>query len=183
MKTLVIVAHPNFSESVINKRWAHELANYPDQYTVHNLADAYPDAIYDVEKEQALVEAHGNLVFQFPLFWFSCPAMLKAWFDQVLTHGWAYGRKTGDKLKDRKIALAVSCGIRQRDYRPDGKYRYTLEQVLAPFDLTFRLYCHADYRPFFAFYGEETTPGEDYASTGEAIEKSATDYMRFLASL
>lgn len=183
MKTLVIAAHPDLSNSVINKRWMEALLKYPEKYTVHPLTALYPDGRVDVEKEHKLVEAHGHLVLQFPIQWFSCPVILKIWLDDVLTHGWAYGRNGGDKLQGRKVALAVTAGIKQRDYMESGRYHYSLEQLLAPFETIFRYYCHADYRSFFAFYGAETTPGEEYASTPKEIEKGTDDYLRFLENI
>jgi Putative NADPH-quinone reductase (modulator of drug activity B) len=84
LKTLVIVAHPNIEASVINKRWVEELRKYPEKYTVHELYKVYPDEKIDVEKEQARVEAHDNLVFQFPIYWFNCPPLLNQWLDDVL---------------------------------------------------------------------------------------------------
>ena len=66
MKTLVIAAHPALKDSVINKRWLRELQKYPDQYTIHVLADVYPDGCIDAAREQHLVETHGSLIFQFP---------------------------------------------------------------------------------------------------------------------
>lgn len=183
MKTLVIVAHSDISKSVVNKRWIEELEKYSGKYTVHELTSAYPDGKIDVNREQNLVEEHDNLVLQFPIYWFSCPPILKKWLDEVLTHGWAYGRNGGDKLAKRKVALAVTAGIRQEDYQESGRYHYTLEQLLAPFEITFRYYCHAEYRSFFAFYGAEVTPGEEYASTTEEIEKSAKDYLNFIAGM
>ena len=68
-------------------------------------------------------------------------------------------------------------------YSPDGRYHYALGQLLAPFETTLRYYCRADYQPFFAFYGAEQVPGEDYHSTTEKIERSARDYIRFIESL
>ena len=183
MKTLILAAHPNMAESVINKRWIEELRQYPDNYTVHELAKAYPDNKINVAREQQLIETHGSLVFQFPIFWFSSPPILKHWFDNVLTHGFAYGRNGGDKLKNRKVALAVTTGIGEKDYLDSGRYRYTLEQLLSPMETTLRYYCHADYRSFFAFYGAESTPGITYSSTTEEVERSAKAYLRFLSSL
>jgi len=55
--------------------------------------------------------------------------------------------------------------------------------VLAPFETTLRYYCRADYQPFFAFYGAELVPGEDYHSTAEEIERSAENYARFVAAV
>ncbi|WP_103997565.1 NAD(P)H-dependent oxidoreductase [Paenibacillus sp. UNC499MF] len=186
MKTLVIVAHPSLETSVINKRWIEELSKFPEKYTVHDLHKAYPDGKIDAEKEQRLIESHGSFVLQFPIYWFNCPPLLKKWLDDVLAYGWAYG-SGGDKLKNRKAALAVSAGIKREDYREEGRYRYTLEQLLAPFETTF-LYCEADYRSFFAHYGTENEPGENEPGhenepPGSLLEKSAQNYINFIDHL
>lgn len=187
MRTLVIVTHPSIETSVINKRWVEELHKYPDKYTVHELHKVYPDGIIDAQKEQKLVESHGHLVFQFPIHWFNCPPLLKKWLDDVLAYGWAYGSKGGDKLKKRKIALSVSAGIKKENYSETGRYRYTLEQILVPFETTF-LYCGADYRSLFAFYGTENKPGENVPgmeseTSVSALEKSVQDYLKFIDHL
>lgn len=180
MKTLVIITHPNMEASIVNKRWAEELRKYPDKYTVHDLHRAYPDGKIDVEKEQQLIEAHSNLVLQFPVYWFSSPPLLKQWLDEVLTYGWAYGSK-GDKLRNRKTALAVTAGGREKDFTDEGKLRYGLDQLLSPFDTTF-LYCGADYRSFYAFYGAEyeTEGNPDYL---RKLDISAQGYVDFIDSL
>lgn len=187
MKTLVIVTHPSIETSVINKRWIEELDKYPEKYTVHELHKAYPDGNIDVEKEQRLIETHSNLVLQFPLYWFNCPALLKKWLEDVLAYGWAYRSDGGGELKNRKAAIAVSAGIKQEDYREEGRYRYTLEQLLTPFETTF-LYCSANYRSFFAYYGKENKPGEnepgvDDEPSSSALETSAQEYLNFIDNL
>ncbi|KOY14127.1 NAD(P)H-dependent oxidoreductase [Paenibacillus xylanivorans] len=172
MKTLVIVAHPSIETSVINKRWVEELKKYPKKYKIHELYMVYPDGNIDVEKEQKLIETHNNLVLQFPIYWFNCPPLLKKWLDDVFTYNWAYGSK-GDKLKYRKVALCVSAGIKKEDYREAGRYKYTLEQILVPFEMSFH-YCQADYRSFFAFHGTDNT---------SELEKSSLDYLNFINNL
>ena len=99
-KTLVVVAHPDLAASTINKRWVDELEKHRDDFTVHQLYQRYPDGKIDVPGEQRLVDAHQHLVLQFPVYWFSCPPLLKQWFDDVLTYGWAYGSK-GNSLKNK----------------------------------------------------------------------------------
>jgi len=187
LKTLIIVTHPTLDTSVINKRWVEELKQYPELYTVHELHKVYPDGNIDAEQEQQLIESHGNLILQFPIYWFNCPPLLKKWLDEVLAYGWAYGSIGGDKLKQRKVGLAVSAGIRKEDYRADGRYRYTLDQILTPFETTFR-YCDADYRSFFAFYGQEAAPGGntpdmDLLSPDRVLDLSAHDYIRFIDNM
>lgn len=176
MKTLVVVIHPNLQESVINKRWIEELEKYPDHYFIHRLYEAYPDEKIYVAKEQKLIESYDKIVFQFPFYWFNCPPLFKKWLDEVLTHGWAYGSKSGYKMGGKKIAMVLSVGVDEEEYRADGKYKYTLRELTAPFELTFE-YIKADYRYFFAYYGIELN------ATDEWIEKSVPDYRKFLESL
>lgn len=56
------------------------------------------------------------VVFQFPLWWYGPPAILKGWFDRVLVSGYAFGlvdpatgrvRKFGDGGPAGRRALAV----------------------------------------------------------------------------
>jgi putative NADPH-quinone reductase len=183
LKTLVIVTHPSIEASVINRRWVEELKKYPEKYTIHELHKVYPDGNIDVEKEQHFIESHSNLILQFPVYWFNSPPLLKKWLDDVFVYGWAHGSNGGDKLKNRKVALAVSAGSKKEDYSEEGRYRHTLEQLLSPFETTF-LYCNADYRSFFAFYGTEKESGENEIGTSESeLEKSARDYLNFIDSL
>jgi NAD(P)H dehydrogenase (quinone) len=45
----------------------------------------------DVIAEQEKVRAADAVLFQFPLWWFGMPAILKGWFDRVWAYGLAYG--------------------------------------------------------------------------------------------
>jgi len=176
MKTLVIAIHPNINESVINKRWIEELKKYPDRFLVHQLHQEYPDDEIDVQAEQRLVEQFDKIVFQFPYYWFNCPHLLKKWLDQVLTHGWAYGSKSAYKMQGKKIALAISLGVEQDELSQSGIYKYPLDELTRPFELSFE-YVKADYRQPFAFYGMEYNVSEAH------IEQGAELYMKFLASM
>lgn len=61
-KTLIILAHPDLAQSVVNKCWAEALCKHPERFTVHDLYAAYPDGKINVAAEQRRVEAHGSLV-------------------------------------------------------------------------------------------------------------------------
>jgi putative NADPH-quinone reductase len=175
LKTLVIVTHPNIESSIINKRWLEELRKHPGEITVHEIHKAYPDENIDVSKEQKLIEEHGTIIFQFPIYWFNCPPFLKKWFDDVFVEGWAYG-KGGDKLKNKKISFAVSAGIKSKDYSSTGRYKYTLEELLRPFK-TICTYTQANYQPFYAFYGAEHEP------SSQEVDFSSQEYIQFIKSL
>ena len=89
-------------------------------------------------------------------------------------------KRLGFKVSGRKVALAVTAGIRQEDFTQQGKWNVTLAQLLAPFDVTLA-YIGADNRRFFAFYGAEDGPKE--AGYAGRLARSAQAYERFLAAL
>ncbi len=175
-KILVVLIHPNMKESVMNRRWVEELEKMPNKVTVHDLYANYPDAIIDVKREQELMEQHDKIIFQFPFYWFNCPPLYKQWLDEVLTYGWAYGRKSNYKLSGKKIYLAVSIGIDEQGYSTAGKYKHTMEEFLIPFKATFE-YIRADYQKPFLFYGLERN------STDEWINKGVKDYLDFIENI
>jgi putative NADPH-quinone reductase len=74
MKTLALVVHPNIKSSRVNKKWKEALLSVPD-LTVHDLYEKYRNQPIDVEFEQQLILAHDRIVFQFPLYWYSCPQL------------------------------------------------------------------------------------------------------------
>ncbi|MFU1856883.1 NAD(P)H oxidoreductase [Sphingobacterium sp. CZ-UAM] len=176
MKTLVIVIHPNIKESLINKRWIEELEKQPENFEIHQLYEKYPDEKIDVLLEQQLLEKYNKIVFQFPFYWFNCPPFFKKWLDEVLTYGWAYGKSSGYRLAGKKIALAISVGIDEIEYNTNGKYKYSLDQLTSPFEITFN-YVHADYHPLFAYYGIEKHTSKEW------IEQSVPLYLNFLQQL
>ncbi|XP_036303629.1 ribosyldihydronicotinamide dehydrogenase [quinone] isoform X3 [Pipistrellus kuhlii] len=44
----------------------------------------------DIVDEQKKVQEADLVIFQFPLYWFSVPAILKGWMDRVLCQGFAF---------------------------------------------------------------------------------------------
>lgn len=136
MKTLVLIAHPDLTSSRVNRRLAEELRKIgSDELTIRDLYAEYPDGRVDVATEQALVEANDQIIFQFPVYWYSAPALLHAWQADVLAPGWAYG-EGGRKAAGKLIRVAVSAGSPAWSYAPDGEVGFTIEQILSPFKAT-----------------------------------------------
>lgn len=176
-KTLVVLTHPDLKSSTVNRLWAERLRQVPSRFTVHDLYAAYPDGKIDVVAEQRRVEAHTHLVWQFPVYWFNCPPLLKQWQDEVLTYGWAYGSK-GKALASKKLGIAVSLGAPARDYTPEGDVGCTVAETLRPFELTAR-YVGADYQPLFSFHTVDSNAGYDEAGLKQ-VRDSAEAYVQHL---
>jgi len=50
------------------------------------------------------------LIFNFPMWWYSMPAILKGWVDRVMAYGVAYGAGCEDKFKGRQALITVTTG-------------------------------------------------------------------------
>jgi NAD(P)H dehydrogenase (quinone) len=77
----------------------------------------------DVAAEQAKVLAADLVLFHFPLWWFSMPAILKGWVDRVSSRGFAYsaGRKYESGHFTAKRAMScLTTGTASTLYEPKG---------------------------------------------------------------
>lgn len=172
-KVLLLYAHPESHDSVANQvllQPVRTLANI----TVHDLYARYPDFFIDIPYEQALLRAHDIIVFQHPLYTYSCPALLKEWLDRVLTRGFASGAE-GNQLAGKYWRSVITTGEPEGAYRYDGLNRYPLAEILRPFELTAAM-TRMHWLPPIIVYGARRLPAAELRSHANA-------YAQWLASL
>ena len=139
MKPLVLLAHPDLAASRVNKSPVRRRRPARTAWSAGILYAEYPaqnlDEPLDVPAEQELLAACDRVVFQFPLYWYGVPPLLKKWMDDVLTHGWAFGRG-GDALRGKELMIATSIGGRQTAYRAGGPNLFPIDDLLRPLHAT-----------------------------------------------
>ncbi len=172
MKILVNVFHPHLETSRVNKRWVEELKKHPD-ITLRFLYSIYPDWTIEVAKEQELLLAHDRIVFQHPFYWYSCPALMKKWLDDVLSFGWAYG-PGGTKLNGKEWITALSTDGPANAYQAGGYNNFSISELLKPFQQTANL-TGMTYLPVFMIQGA-------VQATEAQIEQSAQDYLAHITN-
>ncbi|PSU70156.1 glutathione-regulated potassium-efflux system ancillary protein KefG [Photobacterium phosphoreum] len=132
LKILIIFAHPDPQESVANLALLSEVKHLP-HVTVHDLYATYPDFFIDEVAERALVVAHDVIIFQHPLYMYSCPALLKEWLDRVLSKGFAHGE--GKATEGKYWRSVITTGGAAEAYSVDGYNRCSIDDILKPFEL------------------------------------------------
>jgi glutathione-regulated potassium-efflux system ancillary protein KefF len=146
----LLAAHPSRRESRVNRRLVEAARGVPG-VDVQDLYAAYPDYDIDVAAEQARMADARLVVLLHPIQWYSMPPLMKLWLDEVLTHGWAYGRG-GTALRGKDLWLVASTGGAQDSYHPQGYNRYFFDAFLPPYEQTAAL-CGMRFLPPLLLHG------------------------------
>jgi len=178
-RILLNLFHPNFEHSRGNRALAEQAKKLPN-LTFRNLCQEYPDLKIDVTKEQALLLEHDLIVFQHPVRWYSGPALLKEWQDQVLQYGFAYPPGAGDQLKGKLWLSAVTTGGPQDAYRSGGRNNYTMSELLRPFQQTATL-CGLIWLPPFVVHS--VLPVSMQGISDDELGRRAEEYRVLLDSV
>jgi len=164
-RVLVLFAHPALEKSRVHRALVAAVPRR-EGLTFHDLYEEYPRLDIDVRREQGLLVEHDVIVLQFPFYWYSTPPILKQWQDLVLEHGWAYGSK-GTALRGKTALCALSTGGRAEAYAPGGYNRFSMRQLLAPLEQTFRL-CGMRFLPPWLVSGTHRMGDADIAAAARS---------------
>ncbi|WP_026470724.1 NAD(P)H-dependent oxidoreductase [Alkanindiges illinoisensis] len=132
----------------------------------------------DIAAEIEKLVAADLVIFSFPLYWFSVPAILKGWIDRVLVSGLTYGGKRfydQGGLKGKKALLSFTLGGREHMFGPDAIHG-EIETMLRPVLRGTLYYVGMDVLPpFIGYHVPYISP--------EARQQILEDYKQYLQNL
>lgn len=147
---LVLFAHPALENSRVQTQLLKACRGLRG-VEVRDLYELYPDLDIDVEAEQSALTNAEAVVFQHPFYWYHAPPIIKQWQDLVLKHGWAYGQG-GTALSGKLTFNVLSAGGGESAYTPGGYNRFTITELLRPFEQTAYL-CGMRWLPPYVVHG------------------------------
>ena len=142
MKYLIVYAHPNprsFCHAILETT-ASTLKKGGNQVELRDLYRIGFDLVLkgndfealkagkvtaDVNKEQEHIRWAEKIIYIYPLWWLSVPAILKGYIDRVHTLGFAYsfGEKGPAPLLKKKAIIFTTQGGSSEDYEKQGLYK------------------------------------------------------------
>lgn len=173
-KILILFAHPSIDRSEVNVELLRA-SRQIDAVTVVDLYYDYPNYQIDIDLEQQRLLEHDVVVFMFPLYWYSTPAILKEWQDLVLEYGFAYGTE-GTALHGKIFLCATSAGGAEDAYRSQGYNHFSIRELLQPLEQTAVL-CGMRFVAPFALYGSRTAVEEG------RLQQHVQDWVELLRAL
>ncbi|NKY49488.1 NAD(P)H-dependent oxidoreductase [Nocardia vermiculata] len=135
----------------------------------------------DVRAEQEKLLWADTIIFQFPLWWYGMPAILKGWVDRVFTYHFAYGvgehsaTKYGERygegtLAGRRALLSVTIGGKESHYDARG-INGPIDDLLFPIQHGILYYPGIESLPPFVLYGTDRLTDEDYPDIAKAWQQ------------
>lgn len=133
----------------------------------------------DVMEEQDKLLWADFVLFQFPLWWFSMPAILKGWVERVYSFKFAYGvgydeyprgARYGEGVFEGKRAmLVVTVGGASSDYSPRG-INGPIDDILFPINHGIFFYPGFKVLPPFVVYRTDKKKEEDFEVVVEQLK-------------
>ena len=132
-----------------------------DLQTEQQVASQKQTFAADIQREQQLLSVADLIIFQFPLWWYSMPALLKGYIDRVFSYGWAYGGT--QSLAGKKVLVSMTTGA--PDFAWTEEKRGTIKDIFKHlFVGTFGL-CGMEPVEPFVVYGAKRQSHEDKISS------------------
>lgn len=135
----------------------------------------------DVQAEIEKLLWADLLILQFPLWWYSMPAILKGWVDRVYAYGFAYGvgehsdRRWGDRfgegtLAGKRAMLIVTTGGWEEHYSARG-VNGPIDDLLFPINHGILYYPGYQVLPPFVVYRVDRFGEADFESAAQALRQ------------
>jgi NAD(P)H dehydrogenase (quinone) len=139
----------------------------------------------DIEIEQDKLRWADALILQFPMWWFSMPAIMKGWGERVYAYGFGYGvgehseTHWGDRygeglMAGKRAMIVVTTGGWESHYSPRG-INGPIEDLLFPIQHGVLFYPGFDVLPPFIVYHtsqmDEARLRETRDALGERLDR------------
>ncbi|MGL4643122.1 MAG: NAD(P)H-dependent oxidoreductase [Vagococcus fluvialis] len=138
MKTLIVLAHPEYEDSNTQQFLIASTKNLED-VRIRYLNEEKIDKI----KEKEFLKEVDRIIFQFPMYWYSAPFLLKRWLDEVFDDS-----LIENGLKKKELGLVVTMGLSQEDFAAGRSEKFTLSEIFRPFEALANK-CQMTYLPIF----------------------------------
>ncbi|MCU7837108.1 MAG: NAD(P)H-dependent oxidoreductase [gamma proteobacterium symbiont of Taylorina sp.] len=131
---LIIFSHPYPHRSHANKTILDSIAK-TEHVFITDLYQKYPDFHINVIEEQSLLRQAKLIIFQFPIYWYNVPALLKQWQEMVLSRQFLLGDGDhGCALQGKSAMAVVTAGHKHQSYQQGGEDNYNVEEFLRPLE-------------------------------------------------
>lgn len=181
MQAFVVYGQPTPESSTANRIIIERLRGQLPDAECRTVVELRGHEARDVAAEQEALRRADVVISVFPFYWYSFPAVLKEWIDDVFTHGFAYGTN-GTASNGKRIVFFFTTGAEASGYVKDGPMGWPIEAFLPPLLQTARMCGFAGGEVVYST-GMMYVPGVSTEADRKAVLGKAQDHAARLAAL
>lgn len=140
--------------------------NYFDLQVEQKMAFQNQTFSPDIRREQQALSAADLIIFQFPLWWESMPALMKGYIDRVFSMGWAYNGIQA--LAGKSALVCMTTGAPQMAWASDK--RGTIQEVFKHLFVGTIEHCEMQLLDPFVAYGAKRMTDDEKAQMLEKLK-------------
>lgn len=132
-KTIVYLAHPDVAGSS-SQQFLQQSGLALTEVSYVDLQAEYEanGRHFDAGVELARLTRYDRVIFQFQLYWYQAPAILKVWLDSVFDMSKAM-QAAMPRLAQMEMGLVVIAGVKASRYQVGGREGFSLSSLLSPY--------------------------------------------------
>ena len=142
---------------------------------MRSLYDRYPDFDIDAAAERAALERARLVVWMHPLYWYTSPALLKLWLEQVLVKGWAYG-EGGGALAGKDCLWVATTGGDAAAFSASGRHGHEFDAFAPAMRQTAR-FCGMNWLEPFAVHGAHRIADAELGSAALQLRRRVQEWV------
>lgn len=119
--TLVVLSEPS---GIVNTYVQSSLINSINDESVEVL-DISKDEL--VSNSVRLLDHNDRIIFQFPMYWYSCPSEMKSWIDSVMKYDYL------NRWRNKSFGIVLIAGVAKHEYSREGREKFSIEELMYPF--------------------------------------------------
>ncbi len=152
------------------------LLNPEDFNILNEQQNALKNDLYieEIKIEMEKVKRADFLIFIFPLWWASVPAIMKGWIDRIFSCDFAWGYSNlfhKGLMLGKRAAVFTSAGGDLKEYSLEGDQKASLQVSLNHIHRGSLAFCGFDVLPLHSIYEVESCPQEERKNYLEEIDK------------
>lgn len=150
-KTIIFIAHPEVDSSN-TQQFLIESGRQISQVDYVDLYQEWEEngSSFDVQTEQARLVEYQRIIFQFPLYWYQAPSILKEWIDQIFMVDQGLPTFT-QRMAGKELGIVVTADVKASHYQAGGKVGWSLSEILTPYQALAR-YFNMVFLPIFPIH-------------------------------
>lgn len=173
MKKTIVLSHPKLAESAVQSFLLEGLNWLDAGVNIIKLDQKLLRSTLSLAEQRELILNSAEVFLQFPLYWYSAPASLAQWQEELFTDKFVHELQEKNKVQPATLAAVISMADKSADFGAGARIGRTISELLSPFQSFAEKVGFSYRKPFIIEQFNYQTPKQQ--------ERTLIEYLMYIA--